>query len=40
MQIERQIKKMSREEEERAILCPSILSSNSMVPPGIIPTDL
>ncbi|KTD61567.1 GIY-YIG nuclease family protein [Legionella spiritensis] len=39
MQVERQIKKMSREEKESVILCPSILSSNSMVQPGIIPTD-
>ena len=38
MQVERQIKKMPREEKERVILCPSILSGNSMVQPGIIPT--
>ena len=40
MQVEHQIKKMSREEKERVILVPSTLSNNPMVRPGIVPTDL
>ena len=39
MQVERQIKKMSREEKESMIRHPSTLSNNSMVQPGVVPTD-
>lgn len=37
MQVEHQIKKLSREEKERVILEPSTLSNNSMVQPGVFP---
>ena len=40
MQVERQIKKMSREEKERAILFPATLSSTAYIKPGIVPTDI
>ena len=40
MQVERQIKKMSREEKESVIRYPATLSNNSMVQPGVVPTDI
>ena len=40
LKLEHQIKKMSREEKERAILFPATLSSTAYIKPGVVPTDI